>query len=249
MIRAQNVGLYFRLRLERRPTFKKWVLQGINPLKSSRGFWALRNVSFEVQEGETLGVIGSNGSGKTTLLRVIGGLYSPDEGCIETKGKVSTLLSLTAGVESELSGLENIFLIGMLMGLPYEHIQRHLDQIIEFAEIGEFLYAPVKIYSSGMLARLGFSIAAHLECDILLIDEILGVGDKQFREKSQAKIRELISADRTVVLVSHSLEAIKEYANKCLWLEKGQVCAYGDSEEVLAAYQQTVSTKKPCLVE
>ena len=236
MIKAEGLGVYFRLRLEKRPTFKKWVLQGLKPWARKQGFWALKNVSFEVEEGQTLGVIGPNGSGKTTLLRVIGGIYRPDEGYIETNGRVSTLLSLTAGVQPELSGRENIFLIGMLMGLPYKHIQQHLDEIIEFAELGKFIDAPVKTYSSGMLARLGFSIAAHLDSEILLIDEILGVGDKRFREKSQKKIQELIDEDRTVVLVSHNLEAIKRFANKCLWLDKGNVRKYGDPGTIVEEY-------------
>lgn len=239
VIRAEEVGLRFRLRFERGMTLKKLIVQGKTPWQVSREFWALRGVSFSVRRGETLGVIGPNGSGKSTLLRVIGGIYSPDEGLIETEGRVSTLLSLTAGVQPELSGIENIFLIGMMMGIPYKRIQRHLEEIIEFAELGRFINAPVKTYSSGMLARIGFAIAAHLECDILLIDEILGVGDRQFREKSQAKIRELLSQDHTVVLVSHNLEAIREFSDKCLWLDQGRVRAYGATNEVIAAYQNS----------
>ena len=239
VIRAEEVGIRFRLRFEKRPTLKKLIVQGFNLKHKDQEFWALRGVSFCVKRGETLGVIGPNGSGKSTLLRVIGGIYLPDEGRLETKGRVSSLLSLTAGVQPELSGLENIFLIGMLMGVPRERIRSHLEEIIEFAELGRFIDAPVKTYSSGMLARLGFSIAAHLECDILLIDEILGVGDWQFRIKSQAKIRELLSKEHTVVLVSHNLEAIRKFSNSCLWLDKGRVRAYGDPDEVIAAYQNS----------
>jgi ABC-type polysaccharide/polyol phosphate transport system ATPase subunit len=240
VIRAENVGVRFRLRLEKRPTFKKLVLQGIRPWDGNRGFWALRGITFSVRRGEILGVIGPNGSGKSTLLRVIGGIYLPDEGRVETKGRVSALLSLTAGVQPELSGRDNIFLIGMIMGFPYKYIRSHLEEIIEFSELGRFIDAPVKTYSSGMLARLGFAIAAHLECDILLIDEILGVGDQRFRVKSQAKIRELISQERTVVLVSHNLEAIREFSTSCLWLDKGTMRAYGDPEEVITAYQNSL---------
>lgn len=241
VIRAENVGIRFRLRFEKRPTLKKLITQDLISRRSSEEFWALRGVSFVVRKGETLGVIGPNGSGKTTLLRVIGGIYHPDEGRIEVKGRVSTLLSLTAGVQPELSGLDNIFLIGMLMGIPYREIRARLEQIIEFAELDRFIEAPVKTYSSGMLARLGFAIAAHLESDILLIDEILGVGDRQFREKSQAKIRELISQERTVVLVSHNLEAIRALSTSCLWLDKGRVRAFGDPDEVIAAYQTSLA--------
>lgn len=236
LIRAENIGVKFRLRLEKRPTLKKFVLQGIRQ-RSSKEFWALRNVSFTVHEGETLGIIGLNGSGKSTLLRVIGGIFAPDEGTIVVKGRVSTLLSLTAGFQPELSGRENVYLVGMLMGLSLKEIKEHFTDIVDFAELGSFINAPVKTYSAGMLARLGFAIAAHLECDILLIDEILGVGDQSFRRKSQAKIRELLKANRTVVLVSHSMEAILEFSTKVLWLHKGRVQDYGAPERVVEAYK------------
>lgn len=242
-IRAEKVGVKFRVRLEKRPTLKKLVLNWGVARQAKREFWALKDVTFSLQQGETLGVIGPNGSGKSTLLRVIGGIYRPDEGTIERKGRVSTLLSLTAGVQPELSGRENIFLIGMMMGIPYKDIKIHLDEIIEFAELGMFIDAPVKTYSSGMLARLGFSIAAHLDCDVLLIDEILGVGDRRFREKSRTKIRELISQERTVVIASHNLESIREFCDKCLWLDQGIVRAYGPTDEVIAAYQQVFPAK------
>ena len=238
-IRADKIGVRFRLRFEKYPTLKKLITQGIMWRPKSEEIWALREVSFTVKKGETLGVIGPNGSGKSTLLRVIAGIYKPDEGEIKTEGRVSALLSLTAGVQPELSGLDNIFLIGMMMGIPYKEILSHLDQIIEFAELDRFIKAPVKTYSSGMLARLGFAIAAHLECDILLVDEILGVGDRQFREKSQAKIRELIGQGRTVVLASHNLEAIRALSDSCLWLDGGRVRAYGNPDEVIAAYQDS----------
>ncbi len=236
-IQAEGVGLKFRLRLEKRPTLKSLVAKGRNPLRTQREFWALRGVSFSVAQGETLGIIGANGSGKSTLLRVIGGVYQPDEGWVRTEGRVSTLLSLTAGVQPELSGMENITLIGMLMGVPEERIRASLKDIVEFADIGRFIDAPVKTYSSGMLARLGFAVAAHLECDILLVDEILGVGDKEFRAKSQAKIRELMGRNRTVVLVSHNLAAIEEFSSRCLWLDQGTVRAYGATTEVIEKYQ------------
>jgi len=238
VIRAEDVGLRFRLRLERRPTLKSLVAKGKNPLKKRGEFWALRDVSFSVKQGETLGVVGANGSGKSTLLRVIGGVYPPDEGLVSAEGRVSTLLSLTAGVQPELSGMENVSLIGMMMGVPVRSIKSNLDKIVEFADIGRFINAPVKTYSSGMMARLGFAIAAHLECDVLLIDEILGVGDKEFRKKSQEKIRELLGENRTVVLVSHNLEAIREFSSSCLWLDKGEVRALGKPDDVLTAYQQ-----------
>lgn len=243
LIKADNIGVKFNLRLEKRPTLKKFVVQGLKR-RSSKEFWALRNVNFTVHEGETLGIIGLNGSGKSTLLRVIGGIFAPDEGKIEVRGRVSTLLSLTAGFQPELTGSENIYLVGMLMGLKLDEIQKHYTAIIDFAEIGDFINAPVKTYSAGMLARLGFAIAAHLECDILLIDEILGVGDENFRKKSQAKIRELLGEDRTVVLVSHSMEAVQEFSTRVLWLHKGKVQGYGDPQQVVSEYQKFASANK-----
>jgi len=239
MIKANNIGIKFRLHLEKRPTLKKLVVQGLKR-QSFKEFWALRNVSFAVRNGETLGVIGLNGAGKSTLLRVIGGIFVPDEGKIEVAGRVSTLLSLTAGFQPELTGSENIFLVGMLMGFSLPQIRKYYKRIVEFAEIGDFINTPVKTYSSGMVARLGFAIAAHLECDILLIDEVLGVGDQSFRQKSQAKIRELLGKDHTVVLVSHNMEAIKQFSTQVLWLHRGEVKAYGKPQEVIEKYQQFV---------
>lgn len=243
LIKANDIGVKFKLRLDKRPTLKKFVVQGLKR-QPSQEFWALRNVSFSVHEGETLGVIGLNGSGKSTLLRVIGGIFAPDEGRIEVRGRVSTLLSLTAGFQPELTGSENIYLVGMLMGLKLAEIQKHYTAIVEFAEIGKFINAPVKTYSAGMLARLGFAIAAHLECDILLIDEILGVGDQNFRKKSQAKIRELLGQDHTVILVSHSMEAIQEFSTRVLWLHKGRVQKYGDPQSVVREYQEFSAMNK-----
>jgi ABC-type polysaccharide/polyol phosphate transport system ATPase subunit len=228
------------MRLEKRPTLKKAVIQGRRALRSAKEFWALRDVSLELQRGETLGVIGPNGSGKSTLLRTVGGIYKPDQGRIKVNGHVSTLLSLTAGFQSELTGRENIRLVGMFMGFSLREIGDKTEEIIDFAELGAFINAPVKTYSSGMVARLGFAIASYLDCDILLVDEILGVGDQSFRQKSQVKIRELVSEQRTVLLVSHNLEAIREYSTKVLWLDHGSVQAYGEPSEVIEAYKAAV---------
>ena len=240
---AEDVGLNFRLRLEREPTLHRAMMRGLRP-RRPRTFSALSHVSFELAAGETLGVIGPNGSGKSTLLRVVGGIYRPDEGRIAVEGRVSTLLSLTAGFQTELSGRENITLVGMLLGFSRQELTQHLDEIIEFAAIGQFIDAPVRTYSSGMTARLGCSIATHLECEILLVDEILGVGDKVFREKSKAKIAELLGMDRTVLLVSHDLTAILEYATQVLWLDQGKVAKIGDPESVVRAYQGHVESRR-----
>lgn len=239
-VHVDSVSLKFRMRLEKRPTLKKAVLQGRRTLRTAKEFWALRDVGFELGHGETLGVIGPNGSGKSTLLRTVGGIYKPDKGTVEVDGRVSTLLSLTAGFQSELTGRENIRLVGMFMGFSLQEIDDKTEEIIDFAELGPFINAPVKTYSSGMVARLGFAIASYLDCDVLLVDEILGVGDQSFRQKSQAKIRELVGEQRTVLLVSHNLEAIREFSTKVLWLDHGEVRAYGDPSDVIDAYKSSI---------
>ena len=199
-------------------------------------FWALRDISITINDGEILGVIGGNGSGKTTLLRAIAGIYPPDEGTIEVHGTLSTLLSLGAGFNLELSGLENIYLNGILMGFKEAEISRVIADIIDFSELAEFISSPVKTYSSGMRARLGFSIAVHLKKDIMLIDEILGVGDAQFRNKSEQKLRDLMRENRTIILVSHSLRSIQKYATRVVWLERGSLRASGPPDEVISKY-------------
>lgn len=240
VIKAQGVGIKFKLSRFKNSRVKE-VLAKV--LKSSAKvteqkdyFWALRNIDFELKSGEVLGVIGSNGSGKSTLLRTIGGIYEPDEGNIEVTTSVSALLSLGTGFKDDLSGIENIYLNAIILGFTEKEVDDALANIIEFSELGKFINEPVKNYSSGMKARLGFAVAVHLKREIMLIDEILGVGDFKFRKKSTDKIKELIQDERTVILVSHSMESIKNYCTKCLWIEKGKQMKYGEVEEVISAY-------------
>lgn len=202
-------------------------------------FWGLRDIDFELHSGEVLGVIGSNGSGKSTLLRTIGGIYEPDEGTISVNATVSALLSLGTGFKDDLNGWENIYLNAIILGFTQKEVDAAIEQIIEFSELGKFINEPVKNYSSGMKARLGFAIAVHLKREIMLIDEILGVGDFKFRKKSTEKIKELIQDGRTVILVSHSMDSIRSYCTKCLWIEKGKQMKFGPVEEVITAYLQS----------
>lgn len=240
IIKAENIGIKFKLHQERRGTVKGTFARILtNKQRKDQEFWALRGVSFCVEKGQTLGVIGRNGSGKSTLLRVIGGIFTPDEGSLEVQGTVSTLLSITTGFQPELSGIENIYLNGVLIGFQEHEIDEVLEDIVEFSELGRFIEAPVKTYSSGMYARLGFSIAIHLRRDIMLIDEILGVGDVRFREKCGEKIKELMSEERTLILVSHSTAHIREFANQVLWLDQGKVRALGDPDKVIEEYLQS----------
>ena len=198
---------------------------------------ALRGVSFEVEEGKILGIIGQNGAGKSTMLRAIAGIFSPDKGSINLHDKSISLLSIGVGFNKKLTGRENIFLSGMLLGFSEEEILEKEKDIIKFADIGEFIDKPVKTYSSGMYSKLAFAITAILETDIMLIDEVLSVGDAKFKEKSYNKMKELISDEtRTVIIVSHSLDTVKELCDEVLWLEKGEVVMKGDASEVNPQY-------------
>jgi teichoic acid transport system ATP-binding protein len=198
-------------------------------------FWALRGVTFAVSHGDVLGVVGRNGSGKSTLLLTLAGVLRPDEGRVRTFGR-TTLLTLGAGFESDLSGRENVFLNGALLGFSRRRIEELIDDIHEFSGLGEFFDAPIAAYSTGMRARLGFSIAAHIEPEILLLDEVLGVGDVEFRQRSERKIAELIGKASSIVLVSHHLSFMEEICNRVLWLNEGELVRDGRPSDVLGEY-------------
>lgn len=202
-------------------------------------FEALKGVSFEIEEGKILGIIGQNGAGKSTMLRAIAGIFSPDKGNIDLHGHSISLLSIGVGFNKKLTGKENIYLSGMLLGFSEKEIAEKEKAIIEFADIGDFINKPVKTYSSGMHSKLAFAITAILETDIMLIDEVLSVGDAKFKEKSYNKMKELISDDtRTVIIVSHSLGTIQELCDEVLWLEKGEVVMKGAADEIIPKYEE-----------
>lgn len=202
-------------------------------------FEAVRGVSFQVPKGEILGMVGKNGSGKSTMLRAIAGIFSPDSGTIDLHGHSVSLLSIGVGFQKSLSGRENILLSGMLLGFTEEQVREKMDEIIAFAGLGRFIDMPVKTYSSGMHSKLAFSITAVLESDIMLIDEVLSVGDVRFKRKSSKKMQELISnKDRTVVIVSHNSETLRKLCTSLLWLHDGQVRMVGKPDEVLEAYEE-----------
>ncbi len=205
-------------------------------------FEAVKGVSFEVEKGQILGIVGKNGSGKSTLLRAIAGIFSPDEGTIDLHGHSISLLSIGVGFQNKLSGRENIYLSGMLLGFDKEQVDEKIDEIIEFAELGDFIDRPVKTYSSGMYSKLAFSITAILETEIMLIDEVLSVGDAKFKKKSYAKMKSLImNKDRTVLIVSHSSETLRNLCDNILWLHDGEVKALGTTQEVLPLYEKFMS--------
>ena len=210
-----------------------------NPKKRIETFEALKGVSFELEEGKILGIIGKNGSGKSTMLRAIAGIFSPDKGKINLHGNSISLLSIGVGFNRKLTGRENIYLSGMLLGFSEDEIKEKEQEIIDFAEIGDFIDKSVKTYSSGMYSKLAFAITAILETDIMLIDEILSVGDKKFKEKSYNKMKELISDDkRTVLIVSHNLETIKSLCDEVLWLNDGEIVKIGSPCEVINEYNE-----------
>ena len=200
---------------------------------------ALKDVSFNVEKGKILGVIGKNGSGKSTLLRAISGIFSPNSGTVNLHGHSISLLSIGVGFQTKLTGFENIILSGLLLGFTEEQIRKKIPEIIEFSELGDFIYKPVKTYSSGMYSKLAFSITAILETDIILIDEVLSVGDIHFKEKSGKKMQEIIKDEKkTVILVSHSMSTMKDLCDEILWLNDGKVMEIGDTNTVISHYEE-----------
>ena len=228
VLELRNIGVAYR--------------RGRNPFRHNY-YWALKDVSLDLRHGETLGVIGRNGVGKSTLLKVIAGIIAPDRGEIIQSAYRASLLSLQVGFVAQLTGRENAILSGMLLGAPRQRIQASMDSIIEFSELGDFIDEPVSSYSAGMKARLGFSVAMQADPDILLIDEVLGVGDAAFRPKARKVITERIAAGETVVIVSHSEQTLKEYCHRIAWIEDGTLRAVGDPDEVLKAYRGALENK------
>lgn len=202
-------------------------------------FEAVKNVSFQIEEGKILGIIGKNGSGKSTMLRAIAGIFAPDEGTINLHGHSVSLLSIGVGFQKELTGRENIKLSGMLLGFSEEEIEAKTDEIIDFAELGEFIDMPVKTYSSGMYSKLAFSITAILETDIMLVDEVLSVGDHKFKKKSYKRMKKLIeNKERTVIIVSHNMDTLEELCDEVMWMHEGVIKMIGEPKEVLDKYKE-----------
>lgn len=218
---------------------------GIKNAINAKVFKAVKGVSFEVKKGEIIGICGKNGSGKSTLLRAIAGIFSPDSGTIDLHGNSISLLSIGVGFQKRLSGYENIFLSGLLLGFTEQQIKDKLDEIITFSELGDFIYKPVRSYSSGMYSKLAFAITAILETDIMLIDEVLSVGDIKFRKKSYNKMKELINDEnRTVIIVSHSSKTLKELCNRVIWLNDGVIEDIGDPVKVVNEYEEYMQVKE-----
>jgi ABC-type polysaccharide/polyol phosphate transport system ATPase subunit len=245
-IKVENATKAFRLktRYKQAGTLKSALvnwLKGERVAKKAHNFWALKGVSFEVPKGTTLGIIGSNGSGKSTLLKLMAGIHRPTSGGVNTNGRISALIELGAGFHPEFTGRENIFINGIILGLSRKEIQEKLEDIIRFSELEDFIDNPVKTYSSGMYMRLAFSIAAAVDPEILLIDEILAVGDANFQRKCQNKLNSFKADGKTIVLVTHDLGALEKHCDRVVWLDHGELLAYGDVQSVVQMYLEHVA--------
>lgn len=234
----ENVTMKFRLSTEKVDSLKDYIFRRMKKKIRYSEFYALKSVKLKIYSGERVGIIGHNGAGKSTLLKIISGVMKPSEGRVSVNGNIAPLLELGAGFDPELTGAENIYLNGAILGKTKEYLDSKYNEIIEFADIGDFIYAPVKNYSSGMRARLGFSIATQVEPDILIVDEILGVGDERFRRKSSDKMMEMMNSGKTVILVSHNIGLIKRLTDKVVWLHKGEIKEIGETEEVCNKYDE-----------
>jgi ABC-type polysaccharide/polyol phosphate transport system ATPase subunit len=238
MIAVEDLGVKYDLRLTRKTTIRGAFKNLARFSRQDRSFWALRHVSFRVAQGESLAVLGPNGAGKSTLLQVLAGILMPSEGGIDVVGDVSSLLTLGAGFDVDLNGRDNILLAGAFLGIDHREMQERLPWIVDFADLGQFIDAPIKTYSSGMRARLGFSIATAVDPDILIIDEVLATGDEVFRAKSQKRIIEMARAAKGIVMVTHDLKWAEEFCNRAMLLEKGAVIAEGNPADVVALHRE-----------
>lgn len=238
MIKLENVSMRFNLGIEKNYSIKEAFISIFDKKRRVKKteFWALDNISFEVKKGEVIGLIGSNGAGKSTLLKVVSGVMKPTKGKVTVNGAISPMIELGAGFDLELTARENIYLNGAILGYSKKFINEKFEEIVEFSELRDFLDAPVKNFSSGMIAKLAFSIATVVEPEILIVDEILSVGDIKFQEKSKKKMMEMITGGTTVLYVSHSLESIKELCDRVVWIEHGKLIKTGKAKEICDEY-------------
>ena len=238
VIRLEKISVRYRLPGEQIHTFKEYVIRLVQKQIQFKDFQALKEVNLQIRKGEIFGIIGNNGAGKSTLLKVISRVLVPTQGRVWIKGKVSPLLELGAGFHPELTGRENVFLNGTILGHAHREIEEHMHEIIEFSELGSFIDASLRTYSSGMYARLGFAVATTWEPDILLLDEVLSVGDESFRRKCEARMNSFRNGNATSILVSHSMEAVRSLCERAAWLDHGSIRMVGPADEVIAKYRQ-----------
>ena len=241
IIEVMDVTMRFHMNLDKILSMKEFVTRKLSGKLVYQDFIALDHVSFSVEQGETLGLIGHNGAGKSTMLKVISGILKPTNGSVKCHGNVVPMLELGSGFDVDLTGRENIFLNGAILGYDERFLKEKYDEIVEFSELGQFIEAPIRNYSSGMLARLAFSVASVVQPNILIVDEILSVGDVQFQKKSRARMLELMSGGPTVLFVSHSIDQIREVCSRVVWLENGHIRMLGNAEEVCAEYKHSLT--------
>lgn len=237
---VDRMSMMFNLNREKVDNLKEYFIKLVTKKLHFTEFWALKDISFTVEKGERVGVLGFNGAGKSTLLKVIAGVLKPTEGSVKVNGVIAPMLELGAGFDMNYSGKENIFLYGATMGYSRKFIEEKYDEIVEFSELKDFIDVPVKNYSSGMRARLGFAIATAVEPEILILDEVLSVGDAKFRKKSEAKVRSMFDKGTTVLFVSHSTQQVLNICNKAIILDHGKLIASGDAKEICAQYDRMV---------
>ncbi len=240
---VDNMSMMFNLNKEKVDNIKEYFIKLVTRKLHFTEFWALNDISFTVEKGDRVGVLGFNGAGKSTLLKVIAGVLKPTKGTVKVNGVIAPMLELGAGFDMNYSGKENIYLYGATMGYSRKFIEEKYDEIVEFSELKDFIEVPVKNYSSGMRARLGFAIATAVEPEILILDEVLSVGDAKFRKKSEAKIRSMFDKGITVLFVSHSVDQVLNICNKAIILDKGRIIAQGSAEEICEKYGDMVKGK------
>lgn len=239
-VKLDKVGLFFHPEAFRTRTLRDWVSHRLGGSRRPEPFWALRDVSLELEDGDCLGIVGPNGSGKTTLVRVIAGIFRPDTGRVWVRGRMSSLLMLGAGFDPALSGRDNAYLSGLLQGISCDVMDRKFPEIAEMSGLGEFLDRPVAVYSTGMVSRLGFAVACAAEPDVLMLDEIFSVGDAEFIEKARRAMERMLGKTACQVIVSHDLSLVSKRCNKAVYLRRGRVAAFGPPAEVIARYSQDV---------
>lgn len=238
IIEVDNVSMRFNLAEEKTDSIKEYFVKMVTGKLRFNEFYALKNVSFSVKRGESVALIGKNGSGKSTMLKTLAGVMYPSGGRVSVKGSIAPLIELGAGFDMDMTAKENVYLNGAVLGYDREFMDQHLQEIIDFSELQEFMNVPLKNYSSGMIARLGFAIATIIKADILIVDEVLAVGDFRFQEKCKAKIAELLSGGTTLLFVSHNEEQVKTLCEKAVWLDHGKLMAFGDTETVYDEYEK-----------
>lgn len=239
IINVENVSIKFNLSSEKFDSFKEYFIKSLKKQVSYEEFWALQDVSFQVKKGDSLGLIGLNGSGKSTMLKTIAGVLKPTKGKVTVNGSVAPLIELGAGFDFDLTARENIFLNGAILGYSREVMQQYYEDIVDFSELRDFMNVPVKNFSSGMVSRLAFAIATIGTPDILIVDEVLSVGDFRFQQKCMNRINNMMEKGTTILFVSHSIDQVKQVCNKIVWLEKGHLKRFGDADEICEEYSRS----------